>query len=36
MMPPAVPFGQETARGEDIIAEEMGIFRRAQIKTGQA
>lgn len=34
-MPPAVPIEQIESRGDEVRAEEMAIFRRAQIATGQ-
>jgi hypothetical protein len=35
MMPPAVPIEEIGSRADEVIAEEMAIFRRAQIQTGQ-
>lgn len=35
MTPPAVPLSDISARGEEVVAEEMALFRRAQIQTGQ-
>lgn len=35
MAPPAVPLDQVESRGDEVRAEEMALFRKAQIRTGQ-
>lgn len=35
MAPPAVPLDQIESRAEEVIADEMAAFYRAQVQTGQ-